>query len=91
MRSLIDKLYNIISGLVISLEDELNQLNTNDNNRNTSKQKKNITDSLHKIVSLMTQLNKLEKQDNNEIDEHLSDEDQKIIEEFLRKYGDVDL
>lgn len=85
MKSTIKKLYSFIAKLVILLEDELNELQSN-KVKNAISAKKNITDILNKLVSLITQLNKLNKDEELNSNKTMLTEDQKIIKRFLEKY-----
>lgn len=85
MKSTINKLYGFIAKLVIMLEDELDELKTS-KSKSAVNVKKNITDTLNKLVHLIIQLNKLGKEEvvNNNID--IKKEDKAIIERFISRY-----
>lgn len=84
----INKLYNFIGKLVIMLEDQLELIKREDNDVSTTiKAQKTITDILNKLVLLISQLNKLLKDDllKEEI-KIIPEQDAKIIDRFLKRY-----
>ena len=85
MKITVKKLYGFIAKLISLLEDELNEIELN-KSKNALSIKKNITDTLNKLVALIIQLNKLSKE---EIDEvyTINKEDQDIIKRFIDKYN----
>ena len=85
MKITVNKLYGFIAKLVSLLEDELDQIESH-KSKNALNIKKNITDTLNKLVILIIQLNKLSKE---EIDEAytINKEDQAIIKRFVEKYN----
>lgn len=85
MKNTVNKLYGFIAKLVSLLEDELNEISSH-KSKNALNIKKNITDTLNKLVALIIQLNKLSKE---EIDEDciINKEDQDIIKRFVEKYN----
>ena len=85
MKITVNKLYGFIAKLVSLLEDELDQIESH-KSKNALNIKKNITDTLNKLVVLIIQLNKLSKE---EIDEDciINKEDQDIIKRFAEKYN----
>jgi hypothetical protein len=85
MKNTVNKLYGFIAKLVSLLEDELNEISSH-KSKNSLNIKKNITDTLNKLVALIIQLNKLSKE---EIDEDciINKEDQDIIKRFVEKYN----
>jgi hypothetical protein len=85
MKSTINKLYSFIAKLVLLLEEELDELKTN-KSKSAINVKKNITDTLNKLVNLIVQLNKLNKDEiaNSHVDMTL--EDKAIIERFITGY-----
>ena len=85
MKITVNKLYGFIARLVSLLEDELDEIGSS-KSKNALNVKKNITDTLNKIVSLIIQLNKLSKEDMG--GEYLmSREDKNIIKRFIEKYN----
>lgn len=88
MQSTINKLYNLITRLVVMLEDELDSLDELGKNKSNSaiNIKKGLTETLHKLVSLIIQLNKASAQNIANLDPIMPEEDKKIIEQFLNKY-----
>ena len=85
MKITVNKLYGFIARLVSLLEDELDEIGSS-KSKNALNVKKNITDTLNKLVSLIIQLNKLSKEDMGE--EYLmSREDKNIIKRFIEKYN----
>ena len=85
MKITVNKLYGFIVKLVSLLEDELNEIELH-KSKNALNIKKNITDTLNKLVVLIIQLNKLSKE---EMDEAytINKEDQAIIKRFVEKYN----
>jgi hypothetical protein len=85
MKITVNKLYGFIAKLVSLLEDELDQIESH-KSKNALNIKKNITDTLNKLVVLIIQLNKLSKE---EMDEAytINKEDQAIIKRFVEKYN----
>ena len=85
MKITVNKLYGFIVKLVSLLEDELDQIESH-KSKNALNIKKNITDTLNKLVVLIIQLNKLSK---DEIEEAytINKEDQDIIKRFVDKYN----
>jgi len=85
MKITVNKLYGFIAKLVSLLEDELNEIELH-KSKNALNIKKNITDTLNKLVVLIIQLNKLSK---DEMDEAytINKEDQDIIKRFVDKYN----
>jgi hypothetical protein len=67
------------------LEEELDELKLS-RSRSAVNVKKNITDTLNKLVTLIIQLNKLGKDETLNSDQKISNEDKEIIEMFIRKY-----
>jgi len=85
MKITVNKLYGFIARLVSLLEDELDEIGSS-KSKNALNVKKNITDTLNKLVSLIIQLNKLSKEDMG--GEYLmSKEDKNIIKRFIEKYN----
>jgi|TARA_B110000503_G_scaffold142221_1_gene238307 hypothetical protein len=85
MKSTVNKLYGFIAQLVILLEEELNELKTS-KSKSAVNVKKNITDTLNKLVTLIIQLNKLSKDEVIHTEKTMPLEDKEIIERFLSKY-----
>lgn len=85
MKITVNKLYGFIVKLVSLLEDELNEIELH-KSKNALNIKKNITDTLNKLVVLIIQLNKLSK---DEIEEAytINKQDQDIIKRFVDKYN----
>jgi len=81
----IDRLYKFIATLVTLLEDELEEVRSN-RSKSAIKEKKNITEILNKLVSIIIQLNKLVKDSALHSQNISSSEDLEIIGRFLRKY-----
>lgn len=82
MKNTLPKLYDLISKLIIALEDEFALLHTK-KIKNASATRKNIADNLHRLVSLIVQLNKISNLTTSNV---VSQSDQEIIEHFLQKY-----
>jgi len=85
MKITVNKLYGFIAKLVSLLEDELDQIESH-KSKNALNIKKNITDTLNKLVVLIIQLNKLSKEEIDE-DYTINKEDQDIIKRFVEKYN----
>lgn len=86
MKSTVDTLYNFIAKLVVMLEEELHDLK-NSKSKSAVNVKKNITDTLNKLVNLIIQLNKLSKDDSFTQVSVLSGEDKEIIARFIERYN----
>lgn len=82
----ISKLYSFITKIISLLEEELEELGVL-KYKNTVLVKKNITETLNKLVHLIIQLNKLDKDGylNND-DTNIERDDELIIAEYLNKY-----
>jgi len=87
LKDTISKLYNFIIKLVLMLEAELDEVQSS-KVKSDIIVKKNITDTLHKIVNLIILLNKLSKEESCNEKLVLLEEDNLIIESFLKKYND---
>jgi hypothetical protein len=85
LKETVPKLYDFISKLLLMLEDELNELKSS-KSKSAMTVKKNITDMLHKLVTLIIQLNKISNEELCQLEKIMPKEDQKIIEHFLNKY-----
>lgn len=85
MQFTVNKLYGFIAKLVVLLEEELDDLRSN-KSKSALNVKKNITDTLNKLVTLIIQLNKLNQDVVMSSDQEMTLEDQEIIERFLSKY-----
>lgn len=81
-RDTIGKLYNFISRIVVLLEDDLNQLD-GIHSQDTIKIKRHITETLYKLVNLITKLNKLYKEHYLANENNLQEDDILIIKKFL--------
>ena len=80
------KLYNLINRIVESLEEEVDLLDSS-KLRNSFTVKKSTTDILAKLVTIVAQLEKLDKEKSDGDDSIVSSfDDKKIIELFLAKY-----
>lgn len=85
LKSTIARLYSFIAKLITLLEEELDELNLG-KIRNSSGAKKNIADTLNRLVVLIIQLNKLSKEDTGNEKNAMPAEDQEIIARFIEKY-----
>ena len=85
MKSTIDKLYGFIAKLVVMLEDELDELKSS-KSKSATNVKKNITDTLNKLVTLIIQLNKLSKDEAINPSNKILVEDQEIIQRFINRH-----
>lgn len=81
----IDKLYSFIAKLISMLEDELDDLKSS-RSKSAVNVKKNITDTLNKLVNLIIQINKLSKDESLMPAKSITNDDKEIIKEFLKKY-----
>jgi len=88
MKDTVDKLNGFIVKLVLLLEDELDELQSS-KSKSAVNVKKNITDTLNKLVTLIIQLNKLSKDESIHAKKVMPSEDKEIIERFLSKYKDA--
>lgn len=84
LKSTIAKLYDCIMKLVSMFEDELHTLHC-DKTKTTISIKKNIADTLNKLVVIITQLNKLSKEVTGNNKSFIPKEDQKIIASYINK------
>lgn len=84
MKKIINKLYKFVSNLISMLEADLEKLKLEQ--ANNINDKKNITETLNKLVRLIILLNKLNSDSNGE-KTLISNEDKKIIKYFLEKYN----
>jgi len=87
MKITVNKLYGFIVKLVVLLEDELDDMRSS-KSKSAVNVKKNITDTLNKLVTLIIQLNKLSKDESMQAKQVMKSEDMEIIERFLSKYRD---
>ena len=81
----IDRLYKFITTLVTLLEEELEEVKSN-SSKSATQEKKHITEMLNKLVSIITQLNKLANDSIVDSQSTMTLEDLEIIERFLKKY-----
>lgn len=81
----ITTLYGFIAKIVSLLEDEIDELESK-KSKGEIVVKKNITETLNKLVNLIIQLNKLSKDDYLNENTIMKEEDKEIIAEFLSKY-----
>lgn len=84
MKTTINKIYEFITKLVVLLEDELEELR-NGSAKNTIATQKNITDILNKLVNLISQLNKVAKEKQLEVDMKFDKSDKEILNKFIEK------
>lgn len=84
MKTTINKIYEFITKLVVLLEDELEELR-NGSAKNTIGTQKNITDILNKLVNLISQLNKVAKEKQLEVDMRFDKSDKEILNKFIEK------
>lgn len=85
MECTIKKIYNFIANLVSLLEDELDDLRYS-KSKGGINVKKSITDTLNKIVTLISQLNKLEMDSPYHRENELNQDDEMIINNFIAKF-----
>lgn len=84
MKTTINKIYEFITKLVVLLEDELEELR-NGTTKNTISTQKNITDILNKLVNLISQLNKVAKEKQLEVEVGFGESDKEILNKFIEK------
>lgn len=84
MKTTINKIYEFITKLVILLEDELEELKVG-SAKNTISTQKNITDILNKLVNLISQLNKVAKEKQLEVEVGFDESDREILNKFIDK------
>jgi len=84
VKTTINKIYEFITKLVILLEDELEELKVG-SAKNTISTQKNITDILNKLVNLISQLNKVAKEKQLEVEVGFDESDRKILNKFIDK------
>lgn len=75
------QLYNSVEKLMMLLEDEISILEMQDGS--AIKVKRNITETLNKLVSLLAQINKMDEE--KEDDDGMEANDQDIIDGFLAR------
>ncbi|MCC8483941.1 MAG: hypothetical protein LN561_05300 [Rickettsia endosymbiont of Labidopullus appendiculatus] len=81
----ITTLYGFIAKIVSLLEDEIDELESK-KSKGEIVVKKNITETLNKLVNLIIQLNKLSKDEYLNENTIMKEENKEIIAEFLSKY-----
>ncbi len=84
MKTTINKIYEFITKLVILLENELEELKVG-STKNTISTQKNITDILNKLVNLISQLNKVAKEKQLEVEVGFDESDKEILNKFIEK------
>ncbi len=85
MKFTVNKLYGFIAKLVVLLEEELDELKAS-KSKSAVNVKKNITDTLNRLVTLIMQLNKLSNDASVHSEKVMPLEDKEIINRFLSKY-----
>ena len=85
MKGTVHKLYGFIVKLVTLLEEELDELRSS-KSKSAINVKRNITDTLNKLVNLIIQLNKLSKDEVISPNSSVASEDKEIIDRFVRRY-----
>ncbi|MCF8494198.1 MAG: hypothetical protein K9G65_02240 [Rickettsiaceae bacterium] len=85
MKETVNKLYSFIAKLVLMLEDELDELKSS-KSKSAINVKRNITDTLNKLVNLIIQLNKLSRDEAMNTNVDMIKEDKDIIERFIHRY-----
>ncbi|WP_341756790.1 MULTISPECIES: hypothetical protein [unclassified Candidatus Tisiphia] len=78
-------LHSFVAKIVSLLENELDELESR-KSKGEIIIKKNITETLNKLVNLIIQLNKLSKDEYLNENTIMKEEDKEIIAEFLSKY-----
>lgn len=84
MKTTINKIHEFITKLVVLLEDELEELKAG-STKNTISTQKNITDILNKLVNLISQLNKVAKEKQLEVEVGFDESDREILNKFIEK------
>ncbi len=85
MKETVNKLYSFIAKLVLMLEEELDDLKSS-KSKSAINVKRNITDTLNKLVNLIIQLNKLSRDEAMNTNIDMPKEDKDIIERFIHRY-----
>jgi hypothetical protein len=80
----VTQLYGYTSQLMLMLEDEIDILQST--GESAIDAKRNITETLNKLVTMILQLNKLSKEESGDDIDTISSNDQAIIDRFLEKY-----
>ena len=83
-RNLLNALSKQIGDLSKKIEDDISDLNLIDENLEKMKSQKHLIDNIHKITSIMMQIQKLEKLYEDE-EEDLSNQDMDILNQFIDK------
>lgn len=78
-------LHSFVAKIISLLENELDELESR-KSKGEIIIKKNITETLNKLVNLIIQLNKLSKDEYLNENTIMKEEDKEIIAEFLSKY-----
>ncbi|WP_341755835.1 hypothetical protein [Candidatus Tisiphia endosymbiont of Ptychoptera albimana] len=81
----ITTLHSFVTKIISLLENELDELESK-KSKGEIIIKKNITETLNKLVNLIIQLNKLSKDEYLNENTIMKEEDKEIIAEFLSKY-----
>jgi len=84
VKTTINKIYEFITKLVILWEDELEELKVG-SAKNTISTQKNITDILNKLINLTSQLNKVAKEKQLEVEVGFDESDREILNKFIDK------
>jgi phosphopantothenate synthetase len=84
VKNTVKKIYEFIIKLVSLLENELTELQ-NGSIKNTISTQKNITDILNKLVNLISQLNKISKENNSSLKRDFSKSDKEILSKYIEK------
>lgn len=82
----LNNLYNFTTKLIILLEVELERLASHKNENNII-DTKNIAEALNKLVSLITQINKLSNSHTTLKPSKIDEKDKIIIDNFLKNYN----
>jgi phosphopantothenate synthetase len=80
----INKIYEFITKLVWLLEDEIDELK-NGNTKSTLSAQKNITNILNKLVGLISELNKISRETEFELNQEFDESDQEILSRFIER------
>jgi hypothetical protein len=84
VKDTVKKIYEFIINLVSLLENELVELQ-NGSTKNTISTQKNITDVLNKLVKLISQLNKISKENKLSSKKDFSKSDKEILTKYIEK------
>lgn len=83
LKPILAKLHSFINDFILLMEEELEELKY-EKTKDSLNLKKNIAEILNKLITFLTQLNRISKEEQEE--EVLPEEDKEIINRFLNKH-----